>query len=131
MKKHFFHPWGYLLDELKARKITQKTFADIIDVPVSALNEIIKGKKNLTPELCVRIEEALWISARFRMNLQVAYSLWIAKQKESKRIERVKAKLKGYHIGNDTISEEEIENMIFWDKEQDHVNTFNLESIYA
>ncbi|MCR5411502.1 MAG: helix-turn-helix transcriptional regulator [Patescibacteria group bacterium] len=47
------------MDELKARKITQKTFADIIDVPVSALNEIIKGKKNLTPELCVRIEEAL------------------------------------------------------------------------
>jgi len=135
MKKTFFHPWGYLLDELKARKITQTKFADIIDIPVSALNEIIKWKKNLTPDLCVRIEEALGISARTRMNLQVAYSLWIAKQKESKRIQRVREKLKEYHIENDNLTEEEIEDIIFWNKKTEEEKQDSkvriLEPVYA
>ena len=135
MEKKFFHPWGYLKRELKARKITQKVFADIIDVPLSALSEIINGRKNLTPDLCVRIEEALWISAETRMNLQIYYWLGISRKKESKRIQRVRGKLKEYHIENDNLTEEDIEDIIFWNKkteeEKQDPKVKILEPVYA
>lgn len=138
MEKKFFHPWWYLKRELKARKITQKVFADIIDIPLSALSEIIHGRKNLTPDLCVRIEEALWISAETRMNLQIYYWLGISRKKESQRIKRVREKLKEYHIKNDNLTEEEIESMIFWNKEDQkkqeenqHIKVKIFEPVFA
>jgi len=96
MWEKVFHPWEFINDELKARKRTQREFADIIGTPVAEVNKLIKGKTNITAELAVRIWEAFWVSAETRMNLQVGYSLEKARKKEKKRIERVHIKLKEY-----------------------------------
>ena len=96
MVEKAFHPWTYINDELKARKRTQREFADIIGTPVAEVNKLIKGKTNITAELAVRIWEAFWVSDTTRMNLQIAYSLEKARKKEKKRIERVHIKLKEY-----------------------------------
>jgi hypothetical protein len=50
----------------------------------------------LTPALAVRIGEAFGTSAEVRMNMQIHYSLDLAKKEEAKRIERVHEKLKEY-----------------------------------
>lgn len=91
-----FHPGEDIWEELEARGWTQRQFADIIGISAPELNNIIKGKKNLTPALAVRIGEAFGTSAEVRMNMQIHYSLDLAKKEEVKRIERVHEKLKEY-----------------------------------
>ena len=91
-----FHPGEDIWEELEARGWTQRQFADIIGISAPELNNIIKGKKNLTPALAVRSGEAFGTSAEVWMNMQVHYSLDLAKKEEIKRIERVHEKLKEY-----------------------------------
>lgn len=70
-----FHPGVFLKDELKARGISQKDFAAMILVKPNVLSELIRGKRNFTTDLSIRIEQALQIDAEFWMRLQVRYEI--------------------------------------------------------
>lgn len=108
-----FHPGEDIWEELEARGWTQRQFADIIGISAPELNNIIKGKKNLTPALAVRIGEAFGTSAEVRMNMQIHYSLDLAKKEEVKRIERVHEKLKEYGFEDLTkLDDETIEKVL-------------------
>jgi addiction module HigA family antidote len=66
-----------LLEEfLKPLGISQVEFADRIGVPVQRVNEIVKGKRGVTPDTALRFEAALGSSAQFWLNLQLAYDLY-------------------------------------------------------
>lgn len=78
------HPGEVLRDELEARAITQKQFGETVSMKPSHLNELIKGKRNISALLALRIERALGISAAFWMRLQVEYDLHIARQQFKK-----------------------------------------------
>lgn len=52
------HPGELLGDELEARGLTQRKFAETIGISCSVLNEVIKGKRPVTPELAFKIEAA-------------------------------------------------------------------------
>jgi len=71
-----FHPGEFLQDELEARNWSQVEFAEIIDRPVQFVNEVIAGKRGLTPETAKAFGAALGTSAEFWMNLDTAYQLW-------------------------------------------------------
>lgn len=71
-----FHPGEYLLDELDARGWTQTEFAEIIGRPLRLVNEIINGKKGITPSTARELGAALGTSAELWMNLDTAYHLW-------------------------------------------------------
>lgn len=71
-----FHPGEHLEDELSARGWTQTEFAEIINRPVRLVNEIINGKRGITPETAREFGAALSTSPEFWMNLDTAYSLW-------------------------------------------------------
>ncbi len=71
-----FHPGEFLWDELTARHWSQAEFAEIIGRPVEFVNEIIVGKRGLTPETAQAFGAALGTSAEFWMNLDTAYQLW-------------------------------------------------------
>ena len=73
------HPGELLIEELKARKITQAMFAQKIGVKPSYLNEIIKGKRGVNTETALLLEAALGIDAKFWVNLQNEYNLQKAK----------------------------------------------------
>lgn len=73
------HPGELLGDELEARGITQRKFADTIGISCSVLNEIIKGKRPITPELAFKIEAATNTKAYIGVELQTQYNYWIAK----------------------------------------------------
>ncbi|MGA2820199.1 MAG: HigA family addiction module antitoxin [Anaerolineales bacterium] len=75
-----FHPGEHLLDELEARGWTQTEFAEIIGRPLRLVNEIINGKRGITPETAREFAAALGTSAEFWMNLDSAYHLWKARE---------------------------------------------------
>lgn len=67
------HPGSVLKKELKARGIKQKDFAEAIGMPAPNLSELIKGKRNVTESIAIKLEEALGIPFQNWMNLQNRY----------------------------------------------------------
>lgn len=76
------HPGSVLKDELQTRKISQKEFARDIEMQPTMLNEIIKGKRAITAEIAIMLENALDIPADFWMRYQFQYELDCARGKE-------------------------------------------------
>jgi HTH-type transcriptional regulator/antitoxin HigA len=75
-----FHPGELLQDELSARGISQKDFANILGISSTKLNFIIKGKRDMDIKLAARIGEALGTGAELWINLQSKYNLWKLRQ---------------------------------------------------
>jgi HTH-type transcriptional regulator/antitoxin HigA len=73
-----FPPGEFLREELEARGWTQKDLAKVIDRPLQAVNEIVKGKKRITAETAKAIGLAFGTSAELWLNLEAAYQLSIA-----------------------------------------------------
>lgn len=67
------HPGEVLSDELKARGLKQKDFAGRIGMSPAHLNELIKGKRNVTLDIAVRLEKELGIPYGTWMSLQNNY----------------------------------------------------------
>jgi HTH-type transcriptional regulator/antitoxin HigA len=70
-----FHPGEFLKDELEVRNWSQAEFAEIIGRPARLVNEIIGGKKSITPETAVQIGDALGTGAELWLNLDSQYQL--------------------------------------------------------
>ena len=70
-----FPPGEFLREELEARDWTQVEFADIIGRPTRLVNEIVTGKRSITPETAQEIAAALGTSPSFWLNLQTSYKL--------------------------------------------------------
>jgi addiction module HigA family antidote len=70
------HPGEILLEEyLKPMAMTQVELAKSIGVPVQRVNEIVKGKRGVTPDTALRLEAALGASAQSWLNAQLAWDL--------------------------------------------------------
>lgn len=72
------HPGEMLQDELVARGMKQKEVASMIGVPASVFNDVIKGRRSMTAELAVLLEEVLGIGAGHWMSLQGQYDIDLA-----------------------------------------------------
>lgn len=68
-------PGEILQEELDSRGWSQADFADIVGRPVQAVNEIIAGKKAITPDTAVGFSRALGTSPEYWLNLESAYRL--------------------------------------------------------
>ena len=68
-------PGEFLAEELDARGLTQKALAEALGRPAKTVNEIVRGKKAITAETALQLEEALGISALFWLNKQARYDL--------------------------------------------------------
>jgi HTH-type transcriptional regulator/antitoxin HigA len=79
-------PGEYLVEEIAARDITQKELARRMGRPANAINEIINGKKAVTAETALQLEEVMPdIPARFWLNLETDYQLTKALNKRRVR----------------------------------------------
>jgi HTH-type transcriptional regulator/antitoxin HigA len=74
------HPGEVLGEELAARDIPQKEFAELVDMRPPHLNELIKGKRHVSAILALKLEKHLGISAAFWLRLQVDYDLKMARK---------------------------------------------------
>ncbi|MBM3166829.1 MAG: HigA family addiction module antidote protein [Chloroflexi bacterium] len=69
-------PGEYLAEEIRARGISQKELARRMGRPLNPINEIINGKKAITAETALQLEEVMpEIPARFWLNLEADYQL--------------------------------------------------------
>ncbi|MFZ5809277.1 MAG: HigA family addiction module antitoxin [Chloroflexota bacterium] len=84
------HPGEMLLEEfLNPMGITQKQLADNILVPYQRINEIINGRRGVTPSTALRLAKFFNMSADFWMNLQLRWDLYFAQQDESDVLETI------------------------------------------
>ncbi len=74
-------PGEVLAEELEERGMTRKDLATRMGRPAQAINEIVRGKKAVTPETALGLEQALGIDASFWMNLETTYWLTLARNK--------------------------------------------------
>jgi addiction module HigA family antidote len=82
------HPGEVLLVEfLDGLGMTQVDFAAHLGIPIQRVNEIIKGKRGVTPETAWLFSQALGTSPEFWLNLQAAHDL--AKTHPRMRIAKV------------------------------------------
>ena len=70
------HPGAILLKEfLEPLGLSQKAVADHMGIPVQRINEIIKGKRGISPDTAWLFSDAFKTSPEFWLNLQVTYDL--------------------------------------------------------
>jgi HTH-type transcriptional regulator / antitoxin HigA len=89
-----FPPGEFLADELEARGWTQSEFAEIIRRPPKLVNEIIAGRKVITPETAREFSAALGTSPQYWLNLESAYQLWKTAPSEAEHLIVREAKLR-------------------------------------
>ncbi len=70
-----FPPGEFLKDELESRNWTQVEFAEIIGKDTRLVNEVISGKRTITPETAIVFSEALGTSPDLWLRLEAQYQL--------------------------------------------------------
>ncbi len=78
-------PGQILTQELEARDWTQRDLAAIMGRPYQAVNEIINGNKQITPDTARELAYAFGTSIDFWMALEANYRLHIAEQNEKEQ----------------------------------------------
>jgi len=82
------HPGKMLLEEfLNPMGISQKGLADNIQIPYQRVNEIINGRRGITPSTALCLAKFFGMSADFWVNLQLRWDLYFAQQDENKALE--------------------------------------------
>ncbi|OGO76563.1 MAG: addiction module antidote protein, HigA family [Chloroflexi bacterium RIFOXYD12_FULL_57_15] len=77
------HPGEMLLEEfLNPMGLTQRELADAIHVPYQRVNDIVHGRRGVTPGTALRLAKYFGLSADFWMNLQLRWDLFFAQQDE-------------------------------------------------
>ena len=69
------HPGEVLKDELEARGISPRKFADSIGMGYSVLNEILNGRRSMTTTSALIFVAALNVPADALMRLQIKYDM--------------------------------------------------------
>jgi addiction module HigA family antidote len=83
------HPGEILLEEfLKPMEISQYRLAKDISVPARRINEIVHGKRSISPDTALRLSRYFGMSERFWMNLQTRYDLEVEKDRLAGRLEK-------------------------------------------
>ena len=83
------HPGEILLEEfLEPMGISQYRVAKDISVPPRRINEIVLGKRAITPDTALRLSRYFGLSERFWMNLQTRYDIEVEKDRLQNRLER-------------------------------------------
>src|SRR6266478_3813332 len=80
------HPGQILLAEfLEPLRLTQAELARSLRIPLNRVNELVRGKRGITPESALLLSEYFRNSPEFWMNLQTAHDLSRTRQEMRKR----------------------------------------------
>ena len=77
------HPGEMLLAEfLEPMSLTQRDLADGIHVPYQRINELVNGRRGVTPATALRLAKFFGNTPDFWMNLQLRWDLYFAQEQE-------------------------------------------------
>jgi len=81
LREEFLTPYG----------ITQKDLADRIGVSFVRINELVNGKRGMTPDTALRLERLFGMEAQVWLNLQLSWDLYHALHSpDAKKIQKIK-----------------------------------------
>jgi antitoxin HigA-1 len=84
------HPGEMLLEEfLVPMRLTQRELADGIHVPYQRVNDIVNGRRGITPSTALRLAKFFGMSADFWMNLQLRWDLYFAQKEEASALQEI------------------------------------------
>jgi addiction module HigA family antidote len=87
-------PGEYLEEEfLKPFGITQSKLSRDLDIPISRINNIIRGKRIITVDTALRLSEYFKTSAEMWLNLQSHYDLRMAK---NEKLDQIKNRIRPF-----------------------------------
>jgi addiction module HigA family antidote len=85
------HPGEMLREEfLIPMGITQRQLADGIGTPYQRVNELVNGKRGITPSTALRLAKYFGTTPGFWMNLQLRWDLYRAQKSEASQLEKIK-----------------------------------------
>ena len=86
------HPGEMLLEEfLKPFNMTQRDLAERIGVSYPRVNELVQGKRGVTPDTALRLARLFSTTPEFWLNGQLAWDLYQAMNSEgAKTISKIK-----------------------------------------
>ena len=85
------HPGEMLREEfLIPMELTQRELAKGINVPYQRINELINGKRGVTPSTALRLAKYFGTTPGFWMNLQLRWDLYRAHKAEARQLEKIK-----------------------------------------
>jgi antitoxin HigA-1 len=84
------HPGEMLLAEfLQPMNLSQRELAEALHVPYQRINEIVNGRRGMTPSTALRLAKFFGMSADFWMNLQLRWDLYFAQKEEQVILESI------------------------------------------
>ena len=85
------HPGDMLRDEfLTPMGLTQRELADAIRVPYQRVDDLVNGRRGVTPSTALRLARYFGMSPDFWMNLQLRWDLYLAQQDETDIIDGIR-----------------------------------------
>ena len=84
------HAGEMLLEEfLKPLGLSQRDLANGIRVPYQRVNEIVRGRRGITPSTALRLARFLGTSPDFWLNLQLRWDLYYAQKAEASELREI------------------------------------------
>jgi addiction module HigA family antidote len=84
------HPGEMLLEEfLIPMGLTQRELANGIRVPYQRVNELVNGRRGVTPHTGLRLAKFFGTSAEVWMSLQLRWDLYHAQREESAELDQI------------------------------------------
>ena len=84
-------PGEMLLEEfLKPMDLSQRDVANGIRVPYQRVNELVNGRRGITPATALRLAKFFGNTADFWMNLQLRWDLYHAQQSEAPALRTIR-----------------------------------------
>jgi len=70
--------------------LTQRDLADGIRVPYQRINELVNGRRGITPATALRLAKYFGNTPEFWMNLQQRWELYFVRKEEFEELRRIK-----------------------------------------
>lgn len=84
------HPGEMLQEEfLLPLGMTQRDLASAIRVPYQRVNEVVRGRRGVTPSTALRLSKFLGTSPGFWMDLQLRWDLYHAQRAEAAQLDNI------------------------------------------
>jgi len=84
------HPGEMLVEEFLAPMgITQRELADAIHVPYQRVNDLVNGRRGVTPGTALRLAKFFGNTPDFWLNLQLRWDLYFAQQSEIRIVDTI------------------------------------------
>jgi addiction module HigA family antidote len=83
-----------LLEEfLRPMNLTQRELADAIHVPYQRVNDLVHGRRGVTPSTALRLGKYFGMTPEFWLNLQLRWDLYSAQRAEMAILDEIQPRI--------------------------------------